>query len=62
MNGSSRISHHNICEPNEAPGGFPLSGDEPDQPATITSVRNALEHGQNLAIRGGFGFASGPDG
>ena len=26
--------------------GFPLSGDEPDQPATITSVRNALEHGQ----------------
>ena len=42
--------------------GFPLSGDEPDQPATITSVRNALEHGQNLAIRGGLGFASGPDG
>ena len=42
--------------------GFPLSGDEPDQPATIRSVRNALEHGQNLAIRGGLGFASGPDG
>ena len=42
--------------------GFPLSGDEPDQPATIGSVRNALEHGQNLAIRGGLGFASGPDG
>lgn len=42
--------------------GFPLSGDEADQPATIRSVRNALEHGQNLAIRGGLGFASGPDG
>lgn len=42
--------------------GFPLSSDEPDQPATIRSVRNALEHGQNLAIRGGLGFASGPDG
>ena len=42
--------------------GFPLSGDEPDQPATTTSIRNALEHGQNLAIRGGLGFASRPDG
>ncbi len=42
--------------------GLPLSDAELDQPATITSVRNALEHGQNLAIRGGLGFATGPDG
>jgi hypothetical protein len=32
--------------------GLPLSEGERDQPATIAGVRNALEHGQNLAIRG----------
>jgi hypothetical protein len=42
--------------------GLPLSEGERDQPATIAGVRNALEHGQNLAIRGGLGLASGPDG
>jgi hypothetical protein len=42
--------------------GLPLSEGEQDQPATIAGVRNALEHGQNLAIRGGLGLASGPDG
>ena len=31
-------------------------------PRPSGSVRNALEHGENLAIRGGLGFASGPDG
>jgi len=25
-------------------------------------VRNAFEHGHNLAVRGGLGLASGPDG
>jgi hypothetical protein len=43
-------------------GGLPLSDSEPGQPATIASVRNAFEHRQNLAIRGGLGLASGPDG
>jgi hypothetical protein len=42
--------------------GLPLSEGEQDSPATIASVRNAFEHGQNLAIRGGLGLASGPDG
>ncbi|MGH3277968.1 MAG: hypothetical protein ACRDNW_02390 [Trebonia sp.] len=42
--------------------GLPLSEGEHDQPATIASARNALEHGQNLAIRGGLGLAGGPDG
>jgi hypothetical protein len=42
--------------------GLPLSESEPAQPTTIASVRNAFEHGQNLAIRGGLGLASGPDG
>jgi hypothetical protein len=42
--------------------GLPLSDSEPEQPGTIASVRNAFEHGQNLAIRGGLGLASGPDG
>jgi hypothetical protein len=42
--------------------GLPFSEDQPGSPATVASVRNALEHGQNLAIRGGLGFASGPDG
>ena len=42
--------------------GLPLSESEPDQPATIASVRNFLEHSQNLAIRGGLGLASGTDG
>jgi len=42
--------------------GLPLSEAEQDQPSTIASVRNAFEHGQNLAIRGGLGLASGPDG
>jgi len=42
--------------------GLPLSESEPGQPTTIASVRNAFEHGQNLAIRGGLGLASGPDG
>jgi hypothetical protein len=46
----------------EQNAGLPLSDSEPGRPATITSVRNALEHGQNLAIRSGLGFASGPDG
>jgi hypothetical protein len=41
--------------------GLPLSEEEQDQPTTIASVRNAFEHGQNLAIRGGLGLASGPD-
>jgi hypothetical protein len=43
-------------------GGLPLSESQADQAATIASVRNAFEHGQNLAIRGGLGLASGPDG
>jgi hypothetical protein len=42
--------------------GLPLSQNEPDQPATIASVRHAFEPGQNLAIRGGLGLASGSDG
>jgi hypothetical protein len=42
--------------------GLPLSEGEQEQPATIAGVRNAFEHGQNLAIRGGLGLASGPDG
>jgi hypothetical protein len=42
--------------------GLPLSESEPDRPATIASVRNSLEHRQNLAIRGGLGLASGTDG
>ena len=42
--------------------GLPLSESDPRQPATVASVRNAFEHGQNLAIRGGLGLASGPDG
>jgi hypothetical protein len=42
--------------------GLPLSEGEQDQAATIASVRNAFEHWQNLAIRGGLGLASGPDG
>jgi hypothetical protein len=42
--------------------GLPLSEEEQDQPATIANVRNAFENGQNLAIRGGLGLASGPDG
>ena len=42
--------------------GLPLSESDPSQPGTVASVRNAFEHGQNLAIRGGLGLASGPDG
>ena len=42
--------------------GLPLPESQPGQTATIASVRNAFEHGQNLAIRGGLGLASGPDG
>ncbi len=42
--------------------GLPLSESEPDQPATIACIRNDFEHGHNLAIRGGLGLASGPDG
>jgi len=42
--------------------GLPLSEGAQDQSATIASVRNAFEHRQNLAIRGGLGLASGPDG
>lgn len=42
--------------------GLSLSESELGQPATIASVRNAFEHGQNLTIRGGLGLASGPDG
>ena len=34
--------------------GSPLWEGGPDRPTTIASVRNALEHGQNLAIRGGL--------
>jgi len=42
--------------------GLPLSESEPGQPTTIASVRNVFEHWQNLAVRGGLGLASGPDG
>jgi hypothetical protein len=42
--------------------GLPLSESQPGQTATIASVRHAFEHGHNLAIRGGLGLASGPDG
>ena len=42
--------------------GLPLSESEPAQPTTIASVRNSLEHRQNLPIRGGLGLASGTDG
>lgn len=42
--------------------GLPLSEEGSDEPLTIANVRHALEHRQNLAIRGGLGFASGPDG
>ncbi len=42
--------------------GLPLSEHEPDEPVTIAKVRHVLEHGQNLEIRGGLGFASGQDG
>lgn len=42
--------------------GLPLSAGEQDRATTIASVRNAFEHWQNLAIRGGLGLASGPDG
>ena len=42
--------------------GLPLSEGEPGQPTAVASVRNAFEHWQNLAIRGGLGLASGPDG
>jgi hypothetical protein len=42
--------------------GLPLSEGEGDQATTIASVRNVFEHWQNLAIRGGLGLASGPDG
>lgn len=42
--------------------GLLLSESQPDQTATIASVRHAFEHGHNLAIRGGLGLANGPDG
>lgn len=42
--------------------GLPLSESEPGQPTTVGSIRNVFEHRQNLAIRGGLGLASGPDG
>jgi hypothetical protein len=47
---------------NSLTAGLPLSESEPDRPTTIASVRNVFEHWQNLAIRGGLGLASGPDG
>lgn len=34
---------------------------ESDDPATVASVRHALEHFQNLEIRGGLGFGRGGD-
>lgn len=42
--------------------GLPLSDNQPGQRVTIASVRNAFEHGQNLAIPGGLGLADGADG
>jgi len=46
----------------EQTAGLPLSEHEPGEPPTIANVRHVLEHGQNLEIRGGLGFASGQDG
>jgi hypothetical protein len=42
--------------------GFPLSEFGQDEAPTIETVRHVFEHWQNLAIRGGLGLASGPDG
>ncbi len=42
--------------------GLPLSEHGPDESPTIANVRHVLEHGQNLEIRGGLGFASGEHG
>jgi hypothetical protein len=44
---------------NDRPCGIKLS--ESDKPSTVASVRNALEHFQNLQIRGGLGFGKGGD-
>jgi hypothetical protein len=46
----------------EQTAGLPLSEHSADQSPTIANVRHVLEHGQNLEIRGGLGFASGQDG
>jgi len=46
----------------EQTAGLPLSEHDADQAPTIANVRHVLEHGQNLEIRGGLGFASGQDG
>jgi len=35
---------------------------EAEEPATVASVRHALEHGQNLERRGGLGFGRGEEG
>ena len=35
---------------------------EAEEPATVASVRHALEHGQNLERRGGLGFARAEEG
>lgn len=42
--------------------GLPLSDMEPHEDATVTGVRHAFEHGQNLERRSGLGMASGQDG
>ena len=42
--------------------GFPLSEFGQEEAPTIETVRHVFEHWQNLAIRGGLGLASGPDG
>ena len=44
----------------ERTAGMMLS--ETDEPATIMSVRHALEHGLNLERRGGLGFGTGENG
>jgi hypothetical protein len=44
----------------QATAGMMLS--EADGPATVASVRHALEHGQNLEQRGGLGFGRGEEG
>jgi hypothetical protein len=43
----------------EDTAGWPLSDAERHQHATVTGIRNALEHTANLAKRGGLGLARG---
>jgi hypothetical protein len=42
--------------------GLPLSEMEPHGDATVTGVRHAFEHRQNLERTSGLGMASGQDG